>query len=222
MSRRDLLVRGADPGVGRGRADDLDPDGEAPAVGGGHQRRDPALKGARHRVGRREGGGIDPAGRPPEDVERVELPGRPAIVHRHDHAPLGTRLADVAPLDVAREDDRDVAGVHLLAGVDVAQGPVVIPLAAEGIDGAGGIAPRPFATIGAGVQQADVEATGDGARVARREVVADLLGGEALAVDRHVDRRQVQGFRLAAARAGGPLRATAARGSSCSWRRGSR
>ena len=52
-------------------------------------------------------GGVDPAGLPADHVEPAELGGHVlGVVDGHQHAPLGPRLADVPPLDVAREDDQ--------------------------------------------------------------------------------------------------------------------
>src|SRR5262249_46779392 len=104
--------------------------------------------------------------------------------HGDKHAALGPRLANVAALVVAGEYDQRI-GVQDLLFVDVAQGPVVVLLGAQAVDGAGSVVVVSLAAGGAGVQHADIQVARPGRRVGLRQVLGDGGSGEALAVDRH-------------------------------------
>src|SRR5271154_3096832 len=100
-------------------------------------------------------------------------------MHGHEHAALGTGLADVPALDVAREYDGRLL-VQDLALMDVPQRPVVVSLGNQSVDRAGGIVAVTIATRRAGMQQTDVEAALLGDGIGFREVFGNCLGGEAL------------------------------------------
>ncbi|CAN5366830.1 hypothetical protein BH10PSE3_BH10PSE3_27920 [soil metagenome] len=135
------------------------------------------------------------------DTLEVDIHQRPAhdvecnVIYRLD-APLydvdqsGTlwpSLADVATLKVAGEDDVGVR-TNPLETMDVAQRPILIALRGELIGMAWRIWSMPAIAGQSGMQDAYIESTGYGRRIACRQIprIAGLI---ALAVQRHPGRR---------------------------------
>ena len=100
-----------------------------------------------------------------------------------DHArALRSRLARVPALEVARIDDVRIARDHL-AGVHVAERPVVVALRAHRLDRRRRVRLVPLAPVDARVEEADVEEPGHAVRVLRGEVLGGDALGEALPVN---------------------------------------
>ena len=97
-------------------------------------------------------------------------------------APLATGFAGVTSLDTSGKYHGRIEGGDFEL-VNMPQRPVVIAPGLEILQCAGRIGFVAFAAGQAGVQQTDVEISGDGFRVAEGEVVHDGRGREALAVD---------------------------------------
>ena len=142
------------------------------------------------------------------------LPPGPIVVSRQ---PFSPDLADMPALGIAREDHGGIAAMGL-AGVDVAQRPVVVAAAAEVVDRARGVTLMALETGQARVEQADVDPARNGIGIAGGEVLGD--GGLARSSGRGSPRRD---RRAGPSRAGrrpgrGRSRAGGGSGSSC-WRR---
>jgi hypothetical protein len=93
-------------------------------------------------------------------------------VEAEEGAALGAGLAGVAALQVAGVDDPGVA-VQDLGAVDVAEGPVVVAVADQLGDGAGGVVAVLAAGDGVGVEDAEVEEVAAAGGVGLGEVVLD-------------------------------------------------
>ena len=116
-------------------------------------------------------------------------------------APFGPDFADVAPLQVAGEDDPGIAG-QFLAIMDVAERPVVVAVRFQARQVAGRVAGVRGIPLGGGVQQADVEQARDRWRIGPGQVILFGLVGEALAVDGDPDRIEAAGVGLGMAEDG--------------------
>ena len=132
--------------------------------------------------------GVDPAPLPADDVEPVErLLDVAARPDGRQQAALSRPVSRMCrPLRVAGEDDRGVVA-RGVAGVDVAQGPVVVAADAEVLDRARGVPLVPLQAGQAGVEQADVDPAGHGVGIAARRGSRSRRPREALAVDRDAE-----------------------------------
>ena len=121
--------------------------------------------------------------RPADNIQgMVENFRRRSIGHRDNDTPFGAGFTGVTPLDTSgKYYGRIEAGDFEL--VNMPQRPVVIAPGLEILQCAGRIGFVTFAAGQAGVQQANVEITVYGFRVAEGEVVHHGRGREALAVD---------------------------------------
>ena len=111
-----------------------------------------------------------------------------AVIDRDQRAALGAGFPDVAPLKIAGEDDVRMLVKHFPV-MDVAERPVIIAMPDKVSRNAGRIAGMAFAAIRRGVQHADIEVTGHGRLIARRQIVQHLPLLEALAVDGDLQTR---------------------------------
>lgn len=122
------------------------------------------------------------------ETEHVQIPvfngADPPLVHRDQNAALGTGLADMPALDVAGKNNPRITRQNL-ALVDMAQGPVVVPVPAQGRQGAGSIGFVAGASAQAGVQKTDVEQARNRVGIAPTQILGHGPGGEALAMDGH-------------------------------------
>ena len=130
---------------------------------------------------------IDLAPRPAQHIEVAMLDfGDGTIGHGHQGTALGTGLADMPALDIAREYDPRLVADDF-TGMHMAQRPILIALAAQAVDRARGIGHVARLAVQAGMQQADGEPLRVSLRIAGGEVVADRAGRKALADDGDAD-----------------------------------
>src|SRR5437016_4629246 len=91
-----------------------------------------------------------------------------AILDRDERRALGAGLARLPSLQVARKHDPRIAA-HLLAPVDVAEGPVVVAPPAQRFDLRRRVRLVALAPVEAGVEETDVEAIAERVGEARGE-----------------------------------------------------
>ena len=134
---------------------------------------------------------------PAHHVQRHEGGVQLAADHAHQFAALGAGFPGVAPLQIAGIHHPRLV-THHLAGVHMAQRPVVVALAAQRVQRSGRVGVVAFGAGQAGVQQADVEVARHRHRVARHQVFRHLPVGEAVAVDGHAQVVELHGLGRAA------------------------
>ena len=115
------------------------------------------------------------------DRDRLDLADAPTL-DGHEGKALGSGLIDMPALQVSREDHVWCLAQHL-AGVHMAEGPVVIPLGNQIAQLAGSVGVMPRAACRGRVEDADVEKAGNRLRVTRRQILRDCAVGKALPVD---------------------------------------
>ena len=117
------------------------------------------------------------------------------VFHRDEAGTFGTSLADVPSLQVTGKDYMWPLMKHL-GLMHMAKRPVVVPLVHEIIERAWRVVLMAAHATKPGVQDADVEGTGNRFRIRQRQIVGNIALSEALSVQGNVQLMELEGLRL--------------------------